>query len=188
MAWLQSVLGISIGIWILLGIYVFSEVKKTYEINEVFTSKLLTLWLVMWGFYHLAVILSALYGLWLIPINKLFALTAGLILVVVGVVILAAGMINFSSLRRSCGQDISKLITTGMYRWSRNPQFIGCLIYLLGIALAGRSGLAFTLTGAAAIVIYWYTVRLAEPYLERLYGEEYIFYKSRTGRWISMPK
>ena len=185
--WLYIGLSVSIGIWVVLGIYVFSEIKKTYDRNGVFTNKLLNLWFVMWGFYHLAVILSSLYGLWLIPINKIFALTGGLVLIVVGIVVLATGMIEFRSLRRSCGQDISKLITTGIYRWSRNPQFIGCLLYLLGISLAGQSGFAFVLTGAATIVICLYTTRLAEPYLERLYGEEYRLYKSKTGRWIGIP-
>ncbi|NIA07337.1 MAG: DUF1295 domain-containing protein [Actinobacteria bacterium] len=188
MVWLYMSFGISLGIWIVLGLYVFPEVKKTYERNGVFTSKLLNLWLVMWGFYHLAVILSSLSGVWLIRISKMLALVGGSILIGVGVLTLAAGMIEFRSLSRSCGQDISKLITTGIYRWSRNPQFVGCLLYLLGISLAGRSGFAFVLTGAATIVICLYTTRLAEPYLERLYGEEYRLYKSRTGRWIGIPK
>jgi protein-S-isoprenylcysteine O-methyltransferase Ste14 len=43
-------------------------------------------------------------------------------------------------------------------------------------------------TGAASLVIYLYTVRLAEPYLERLYGKEYRTYKARTPRWIGIPK
>lgn len=188
MTWLYTVLDVSVGAWIISGRYVFSEIKKTYDRGGVFTSKLLNLWFVMWGFYHLAVILSALYGLRLIPIDRRFALTGGLVLIVVGIIVLATGMIEFRSLRRSCGQDISTLITTGIYRWSRNPQFIGCLFYLLGIALVGRSGLAFVLTGAAVIVIVLYTARLEEPYLERLYGEEYRLYKSKVGRWISMRR
>jgi hypothetical protein len=61
---LYASLSVSIGIWVVLGIYVFSEVKKTYTRNGVFTNKLLSLWFVMWGFYHLAVILSSLSG-WL---------------------------------------------------------------------------------------------------------------------------
>ncbi len=185
---LYTVVGVSICAWIISGLYVFSEIKKTYDENGVFTSRLLNLWFVMWGFYHLAVILSSLYGLWLIPIDKRFALAGGLVLIVVGIVVLAVGMIEFRSLRRSCGQDISNLITTGIYRWSRNPQFIGCLFYLLGIALVGRSGLAFALTGVAAVIIRLYTIRLEEPYLERLYGEEYRLYKSRVGRWISIGR
>ncbi|NOY98409.1 MAG: isoprenylcysteine carboxylmethyltransferase family protein [Chloroflexi bacterium] len=188
MIWLYATISISISIWVVLGSYVFSEVKKTYQRNGVFTSRLLNLWFVMWGIYHLAVILSSLYGVWLIPVDKAPALTGGLVLIAAGMIILAAGMIEFRSLRRSCGQDTSQLITTGIYQWSRNPQFMGCLLYLLGISLMGRSGLAFVLTGAASLVIYWYTVRLAEPYLERLYGDEYRSYRSRTARWVGTPK
>ncbi|NOZ28877.1 MAG: isoprenylcysteine carboxylmethyltransferase family protein [Chloroflexi bacterium] len=188
MTWLCAALGSSIAAWVVFGIYVFSEVKKTYDRGGVFTNKLLTLWLIMWGFYHLAVILSALYAVWPIPINKTMAFAGGSVMISVGVLTLATGMIEFRTLRRSCGQDTSELVTTGIYRWSRNPQFMGCLLYLLGISLLGRSGLAFVLTGAASLVIYLYTVHLAEPYLERLYGEEYRLYKSRTARWIGIPK
>jgi len=188
MAWIGAGIGVAIGIWIVLATYVFAGVKKTYDENGMFTNKLLTFWLVMWGFYHLALILSSWYGVWPLPMNKTVALVGGLVLIVAGVTMLAAGMREFRSLRRSCGQDVSELITTGVYRWSRNPQFIGCLLYLLGISLAGRSLFAFALTGAAALLISWYTVRLAEPYLERLYGREYQVYRSGTARWFGAPR
>jgi len=184
---LKTVLSVSIGFWVVLGIFVFSQVKKTYARNGTFSNNLLFLWFVMWGMYHLAVVLSALLHVWRIPVDRDFSLMLGWSLIGIGVAILAAGMIEFRSLRRSCGQDTSKLITTGIYRWSRNPQFIGCFLYLLGIAFVGRSGLAFTLVAAAAVVIRWYTVKLAEPYLERLYGEEYRLYRLKTGRWFSLP-
>lgn len=188
MTWLYAGLGISLGIWVVLGLYVFSEIKKTYDRNRTYTNKLLSIWVVMWAFHHVPVVLASLCAVWLIPIDRTFALAGGLIIFGVGVIILPMGMIEFRSLRRSCGQDISKLITTGVYRWSRNPQFVGWFLMLLGISLAGRSGLALALTGVFAIVIYLYTILLAEPYLERLYGGEYRLYRSRTARWIGMPK
>jgi len=184
MMWLHIGLGVSIGIWIVLGIYVFTEIKKTYNKQEIFTNKLLS----MWAFHHVPLMLSSFYGVWSIPINKKFGLVGGLILFGIGVIILPMGMIEFRSLRRSTGQDISKLITTGVYRWSRNPQFVGWFLILLGISLAGRSGFAFALTGIFAIAIYLYTILLAEPYLESLYGEEYRLFKLRTARWFGIPK
>lgn len=39
--WLYVGLGVSIGIWIVLGIYVFSEIKKTCNKKGIFTNKLL---------------------------------------------------------------------------------------------------------------------------------------------------
>lgn len=184
---LNIILGISIAIWLILAAYVFAEVKKTYERDGLFSNRLLTLWFVMWGFFLLAVLLAALDSIWPLPIDSLAALILGIMLIIAGLALLAAGMLEFRSWRRSCGQDASELVTTGVYRWSRNPQFLGCLLSLLGIALAGRSGLAFALAGVASAIIIWYTLRLAEPYLERLYGEAYRRYKSSTPRWIGRP-
>ncbi len=183
-----TILYISTGISVILGIYVFSGIKKTYDKKGTYTNKLLFLWYTMWAFHHVPLMLASYYGVWSIPIDKTFALAGGLILFVIGIIILPMGMIEFRSLRRSTGQDISKLITTGIYRWSRNPQFVGWFLMLFGISLAGRSGFAFTLTGVFAIVIYLYTILLAEPYLESIYGEEYRLFKLRTARWVGIPK
>jgi protein-S-isoprenylcysteine O-methyltransferase Ste14 len=174
-------------LWAIMAFYVFAGVKETYARNGTFTNKLLNWWFAMWGVFFSALVFSALYGVWLLPIDKTIALVSGLVLFVAGIVLLTAGLIEFRTLRRSCAQDTSKLITSGIYKWSRNPQFIGCLLYLIGISLAGRSMFAFALTTAAFVIIYWYTVRLAEPYLERLYGEEYRQYKKRTSRWFGVP-
>jgi len=184
---IYTIISVLTVIWAILAVLVFSEVKKTYAKNGTFTNKLLNWWFAMWGVYISAMVLSSWYGVWLIPIDKIFALIVGFSLIFVGVILLVVGMMEFRSLRRSCGQDTSKLITGGIYKWSRNPQFIGCLLYLVGISLAGRSLFAFALTAAASVIIYWYTVYLAEPYLERLYGEEYKLYKKRTSRWIGLP-
>ncbi len=181
-------MGISIVIWIILGIYVFFEVKETYNKKEIFTNKLLGSWYVMWAFHHIPVILASLFSVWLIPVNRTIALAAGSIIFVTGVVILPMGMIEFRSLRRSTGQDVSKLITTGIYRWSRNPQFIGWFLLLVGISIVGRSGFALVLTIVFMPVLHLYTIWLEEPYMEHLYGEEYCRYKSIIPRYIGKLK
>ncbi|GBE56500.1 hypothetical protein BMS3Bbin16_00708 [archaeon BMS3Bbin16] len=186
--WLYVGLGVSIGIWIVLGIYVFSEIKKTYNKKGIFTNKLLISWYAMWAFHHIPVVFASFFGIWLIPVNRTLALTGGLIIFIFGVVLLPLGMIEFRSLRRSTGQDVSKLITTGIYRWSRNPQFIGWFLMLLGISIAGRSGFALALTIVFMVILHLFTIWLAEPYLEHLYGEEYRQYKSNTPRYIGIPK
>jgi len=185
--WLYLGLGVSIGIWIGLGIHVFSEIKQTYNKKGIFTDKLLNSWYAMWAFHHIPLVLASLFTIWRIPVNRTLALTGGLVIFIVGIVILPLGMIEFRSLRRSTGQDVSKLITTGIYRWSRNPQFIGWFLMLLGISIIGRSGFALALTIVFMAVIHLYTIRLAEPYLKQLYGEDYRLYKSRVARWIGLP-
>ena len=83
--WLYVGMGVSIGIWIVLGIYVFSEIKKTYDKKGIFTNKLLNFWYAMWAFHHIPVFLAALTGIWLIPVNRAVALTAGVPVFVVGI-------------------------------------------------------------------------------------------------------
>jgi len=114
---LYAVIGILTAVWAILAVYVFSEVKKTYAKNGTFTNKLLNWWFAMWGIYISAMVLSSWYGVWLIPIDKTFALVAGFVLIIAGIILLAIGMIEFRSLRRSCGQDTSRLITSGVYKW-----------------------------------------------------------------------
>ena len=59
-------------------------------------------------------------------------------------------------------------MTTGIYRWSRNPHFLGLYLALLGISLLGRSGYALLLTTIAVIFCHYYIVKAEEPYLERI--------------------
>jgi len=84
--------------------------------------------------------------------------------------------------------EVSKLITTGIYRWSRNPQFLGFYLSLLGLSLLGRSGYALLLAIIAIIYCHDYIVKVEEPYLERIFKEEYRAYKSRTPRYFGIPR
>jgi|GEM_PF-233154 protein-S-isoprenylcysteine O-methyltransferase Ste14 len=187
MNWLYMLLGVSLAIWVLLSMYVFSEIKRVYDKAGLFSKKLLNVWLVMWAFHHLPIIISSFYGVWLLPLNKTGTLLGGLLMIGAGFIIVAVGMRELS-IRRSCGEDTSKLVTTSIYRYSRNPQFVGWFLILLGISLAGRSGFALMLTAVFAIVIHLYTIKLEEPYLERIFGDEYLRYKESSPRYFGFPK
>jgi protein-S-isoprenylcysteine O-methyltransferase Ste14 len=180
-------ISVSLGIWMVLALYVFSEVGDAYDRGKRFPKRLLPLWYTMWAFHHSAVAVASIVGVWWLPANSLAAGSAGAVAVVAGATAAALGMTKFGSYARSAGQDDSQLITAGIYRWSRNPQVIGWFLALLGISLAGRSGLALLLTGVFALVLHSYTVRMEEPYLERLYGEEYRRYMARTPRYFGKP-
>jgi len=113
---------------------------------------------------------------------------SGLALFGVGDILTLVGIIEFRSLRKISGREISKLITTGIYRWSRNPQFLGFYLALLGMSLLGRSGYALLFTAVAILYCHYYIVKVEEPYLDRVFGEEYHLYKSKTPRYIGIPE
>ncbi|MCP2520558.1 phosphatidylethanolamine N-methyltransferase family protein [SCandidatus Aminicenantes bacterium Aminicenantia_JdfR_composite] len=113
---------------------------------------------------------------------------AGIGAIGIGLTITLAGMIEFRSLKRINGLDSSTLITTGIYKWSRNPQYMGWSLTLLGISIMGKSGLALLLTTVLIISVHLYNIKLEEPHLERIFGKEYYHYKLNTPRYIGIPR
>ncbi|MHA1711877.1 MAG: methyltransferase family protein [Candidatus Freyarchaeota archaeon] len=119
---------------------------------------------------------------------KQLASVSGLFTLGVGIVVMLMGMIEFRSLRKISGLETTELVTTGIYRWSRNPQFFGWFLALLGVSLIGRSGFAFLLTIGYIILCHFYITQIEEPYLERVFGEKYLLYKSKTPIYIGILK
>jgi len=118
------------------------RMKRAYDEGETLPAGVsLGLW-VMDGVHCFLVALAALYAIWLIPVNVIAALIGGLALLVVGMALILAGMIEFRSIRRVSGMTVSELVTTGVYQWSRNPQYLGWFLILTGISLAVQ-GLPF---------------------------------------------
>jgi len=76
-----------------------------------------------------------------------------------------------------------RLVTGGPYRYSRNPMYLGHLIFLAGLALALRSWLATAVFVGHAI---WFQrrVRSDEKRLALLFGDPYRDYCARVKRWI----
>ena len=186
--WLSAGISFSLGVWSVLALYVFSRIRDAYLRADQFPSKLLPLWYAMWAFHHVPVVLASLNGSWLLPSSSHVAIILGAVIFLAGTTSVVIGMIQFGSYARSAGQDNSRLINFGIYRWSRNPQVVGWFTVLFGISIAGRSGLAVLLTAVFGVVLHAYTVRLEEPYLERIYGEQYKRYKVITHRYAGIPR
>ena len=79
------------------------------------------------------------------------------------------------------------LVTTGPYRWSRNPVYSGTIAALAGEALFFTSPLILLYTAAAAAGFHLRVVRYEEPELSRLYGGRWRLYTALVARWISLP-
>lgn len=76
------------------------------------------------------------------------------------------------------------LVTSGPFRWVRNPIFTASGIASLGVALMVPNVIAVAMLGTI-VVTYQIQVRLVEePYLERMHGDRYRAYARRTGRFL----
>ena len=76
------------------------------------------------------------------------------------------------------------LVTSGPYRITRNPMYLGMALLYVGLAFAFGLVWAFAVLPVVVIVIDRLVIAREEPYLERLFGEEYRAYKTRVRRWI----
>ena len=76
-----------------------------------------------------------------------------------------------------------RLVSEGPYRWTRNPMYLGHLIFLAGLAVALSSWVA---VAVFAFHIVWFhrRVREDEARLEALFGEPYREYCRRVKRWV----
>lgn len=80
-------------------------------------------------------------------------------------------------------QDKTKLVTTGIYRFSRNPAFLGFDFMYLGVMLMYFNGLTVLFT-IYAIVMLHLQILQEEKYLSTTFGEEYQAYQKQVFRYL----
>ncbi len=77
----------------------------------------------------------------------------------------------------------TELVATGLFRFSRNPIFLGMMVQLLGLFLVQPDGVMLTMLVAAFILIS-VQIRMEEAHLSALHGEAYARYCGSVRRWI----
>jgi len=77
-----------------------------------------------------------------------------------------------------------ELVARGLYRFVRNPMYIGVLFVLLGGALLFESHRLFELAGLAFVIFYLVIVIYEEPILRRKFGDSYQQYCDSVSRWV----
>lgn len=78
----------------------------------------------------------------------------------------------------------TSLVTSGLYRRSRNPMYVGVVLILAGWATGFRSG---TLALYALVVLIAFHLRVVlyeEPWLARTFTSSWFEYQARTPRWL----
>lgn len=89
--------------------------------------------------------------------------------------------------RRSFGVEVGGLRTSGLYRYSRNPQLVGGFFFIVGYAMLWPSWQG-ALWASLWLVIAHLMVRGEEMHLEKVFGDEYRAYCARTSRYLGLPR
>jgi protein-S-isoprenylcysteine O-methyltransferase Ste14 len=106
----------------------------------------------------------------------------------VGAAFSAAGVAAFHQARTTLNpmkpETASSLVTTGIYRITRNPMYVGLLFVLVGWTVFLSA--PWTLAGPIVFVAYMTRFQIApeERALAAAFGDVYAGYKARVRRWL----
>lgn len=86
---------------------------------------------------------------------------------------------------RCCKRRFIALFRITVYRFTRNPIYLGMAFMLIGFPLAFGNVWGIPLVAAFIPLMNNLVIRHEEAYLEKKFGEAYTGYKSRVRRWLS---
>jgi protein-S-isoprenylcysteine O-methyltransferase Ste14 len=114
--------------------------------------------------------------------------TFGIILFVVGIFTGIAGVIEFRKHRTTVNphkpHQSSTLVATGIFRYSRNPMYLGLVLCILSMAVYMGEYSIILLSVLMAGYLYRFQIKPEEQHMHLRFGEEFEIYRQRTGRWL----
>lgn len=111
----------------------------------------------------------------------------GLLPLSIGLVVLALTVREFYVAGRGTLAPWSPpqtLVSSGLYRYSRNPMYVGVLLILTGWALGFQSWPLVIYTGCVALSVHLRVLFFEEPWLARTHPAAWATYKARVPRWL----
>jgi protein-S-isoprenylcysteine O-methyltransferase Ste14 len=80
--------------------------------------------------------------------------------------------------------ESSVLVTSGPFRFSRNPMYLGMLIWLMGLAILLGSLVVFVFPFLFFLLANLLMIPLEEKSMEQMLGQQFIEYRQRVRRWL----
>ena len=109
-------------------------------------------------------------------------------LVLIGCASCVAGVVSFKLAKTTVNpnkpEQASKLVTSGIYRISRNPMYLGFAFILAGWGVWLSS--VWAMLGVIGFIGYLtlFQIMPEERALTKLFGDEFTIYKARVRRWL----
>lgn len=121
-------------------------------------------------------------------VPTIFHVFAALALALAGGVIALSGVASFRRAKTTVSpmkpERAASLVTSGIYRFTRNPMYLGLLLALIALMVYLAS--LWLLVGPIAFVLYMNRFQIApeEQVLSRMFGAAYTTYQSGVRRWL----
>ncbi len=105
-----------------------------------------------------------------------------------GILIILIGGYQFKAVSTTVNplkpEESTQLVTSGIYRFSRNPMYVGFFLFLVAWAVLLGSLVICLLLPFFILVITKVQILPEERVLQRKFGDDYLNYKNRVRRWI----
>ena len=113
-------------------------------------------------------------------------LIGGGVLTLVGVLLILSGLITFlvKGARAEPWRGGDVFVTSGIYRVTRNPMYLGLMLAYAGLALTMASPAAGLLLVPLFFIMDRLIIPREEAYLARRFGADYEAFRGRVRRWI----
>ena len=106
----------------------------------------------------------------------------------IGILILINPVLKFKKSKTTINpikfKKVNRLVTSGIYKYTRNPMYVGMNSFLLGLMLILKNPLNILF-----LIIFFFVVRnmfvlKEEVQMEETFGEDYLTYKRKVRRWL----
>jgi protein-S-isoprenylcysteine O-methyltransferase Ste14 len=127
-------------------------------------------------------------GQWIgAPWNRLGGLVAA-----VGIAIAVAAFVRFRQIGTTVNpvdpSKATRLVADGVFRFSRNPMYLGLLLLLIGWAIWLGSASPWLVPPLFVIILTFVQIIPEEQALSRNFGEQYVSYRESVARWIGFRR
>lgn len=128
----------------------------------------------------------------LLPAYVLMVLLSPFERIVIGLVLLAAGLALVVAANRAFmaartpaapWKPTAVVVTSGIFAWMRNPMYVGGLVALVGLAILLASDWLVVTTVVMAVVLHFGVVKREERYLDAKFGDAYRDYRASVPRY-----
>lgn len=110
------------------------------------------------------------------------------VMALAGITVCAAGIVSFrragTTVNPLAPERASRLVAHGIYRYTRNPMYLGFALLLAAWGILLSNLFALLVVPAFILCMNRWQIRPEERALESLFGEAYRVYRSSVRRWI----
>ena len=162
---------------------VLRRMEIAYARTDTLSNGVVTAMYATYAAHAAALSWSGARRVWPVPLPARSSRILGSALAGGGFGIVLAGARPFGAGAQLSGTEPGSLHATGIYRYSRNPQYLGLGLLATGVATATRS--AFAAFDAAGVWLAFHRwVPSEEHHLTRIFGDRYTNYQASVRRWL----